>query len=487
MSQMKILFVSPEVSPLVRTGGLGDVVGSLPHALKKEGLDVRIVCPLHQSCMRLTRALYPKPISIRLGKKTYSFSVSSTRLGDSDILVYFLGNDSLFDRNGIYSNESGNFQDNALRAFALSKAAIELEKSINWQPDIFHAHDWMAAPTCAFLNQKKKRLKRKVASVLTIHNLEHQGIFSYDDFKDSGLPLSYWGIDGFEHNGALNLLKGGIQHADKLTTVSPTYAGEIKTTSFGQGLEKSLIYRAADLIGILNGIDEDAWDPENDDAILQKLTINSPSKGKKACKQALQEELGLNKVENVPLYGVVSRLYQQKGLDLLLEIMPDLLLKKNCQFAILGSGAPEEENAFRQFAENHPTQVASYIGFDDGLARRIFAGSDFFLMPSRFEPCGLSQQYALRYGSIPIARKTGGLADTITPVESKSKLANGFLFDRSHPQNLAEVINKSLVLYQDQTAFLNTRKNAMHSSFSWEAAAQQYINTYKWALEKKDQ
>ena len=178
MSQMKILFVSPEVSPLVRTGGLGDVVGSLPHALAKERLDVRIVCPLHQSCRKLTRDLYPKPISIRLGKKTYSFSVSSTRLGDSNILVYFIGNDSLFDRRGVYSDEDGDFPDNALRAFALSKAAIELEKSIDWQPDIFHAHDWMAAPTSAFLNQKKKKLKRKVGSVLTIHNLEHQGVFS---------------------------------------------------------------------------------------------------------------------------------------------------------------------------------------------------------------------------------------------------------------------------------------------------------------------
>jgi len=487
MSQMKILFVSPEVSPLVRTGGLGDVVGSLPHALAKERLDVRIVCPLHQSCRKLTRDLYPKPISIRLGKKTYSFSVSSTRLGDSNILVYFIGNDSLFDRRGVYSDEDGDFPDNALRAFALSKAAIELEKSIDWQPDIFHAHDWMAAPTSAFLNQKKKKLKRKVGSVLTIHNLEHQGVFSYDDFKDSGLPLSYWGIDGFEHNGALNLLKGGIQHADKLTTVSPTYADEIKTTAFGQGLEKSLIYRAADLIGILNGIDEKAWDPENDDAIPQKLNIGSATKGKKGCKLALQEELGLSREKVVPLYGVVSRLYQQKGLDLLLDIMPELLKQKNCQFAILGSGDSKEERAFRQLSKSHPTQVASFIGFDDGLARRIFAGSDFFLMPSRFEPCGLSQQYALRYGSIPIARRTGGLADTITPVESKSKSANGFLFDRPHPQELAKVIHKSLALYQDQSAFLNTRKNAMHSSFSWAVAALQYVKTYEWALEKKAQ
>ena len=481
---MKILFVSPEVSPLVRTGGLGDVVGSLPVALGNQGLDVRIICPLHRSCRDLPRDLYPKPISFPLGNKTYSFAVSSTRLSDSQVTVYFIRNDSLFDRDGIYSSENGDFSDNALRAFALSKAAIELEKSTGWQPDIFHAHDWMAAPTSAFLNHKKSKLKRKVASVLTIHNLEHQGVFRYDDFLDSNLPKSYWGMEGFEHNNFLNLLKGGIQHADKLTTVSPSYADEIKTPTFGQGLEKSLIYRAADLIGILNGIDEKAWNPETDTSIPQNFKIDTATEGKKICKQALQAELGLQNNKDVPLYGVVSRLYHQKGLDLLTDSIPKLLNQNDYQFVILGSGDSQEEEDFKNLSEKYPTQVASYIGFDDGLARRIFAGSDFFLMPSRFEPCGLSQQYALRYGSIPIARNTGGLSDTITSFKNNGKRANGFLFNLPDAKELAGVIHRSRVIYQDHTTFLKIRENAMKSSFSWASAAQQYKKTYEWALEK---
>ena len=277
---MKILFVSPEVSPLVRAGGLGDVVGSLPIALRGIGLDIRILCPLHKECKDIPRTLFPKPITFRLGKKTYTFSVSSTKLEKSEVPVYFIGNDVLFNRSGIYSDEKGDFPDNALRAFALSKAAVELEKSIHWEAEIFHAHDWMAASTCAFINAVKGTYKRKVGSVLTIHNLEHQGTFSYQNFLDSHLPTKYWGMEGFEHNGTLNLLKGGIQHATKLTTVSPTYAQEIKTVEFGQGLEKSLLYRAGDLVGILNGIDECSWDPSRDSALAGKIQIASADKGK---------------------------------------------------------------------------------------------------------------------------------------------------------------------------------------------------------------
>ena len=235
---MKILFVSPEVSPLIRTGGLGDVVGSLPIALGKIGLDIRILCPLHKECREIPRTLYPKPISFRLGKKTYSFSVSSTKLGKSEVPVYFIGNDGLFNRPGIYSDEKGDFPDNATRAFALSKAAVELEKSIDWEAEIFHAHDWMAAATCAIINASKSTFKRKVGSVLTIHNLEHQGIFSYQDFLDSYLPPKYWGMEGFEHNGTLNLLKGGIQHATKLTTVSPLTPKKLRPLNLVKALKK---------------------------------------------------------------------------------------------------------------------------------------------------------------------------------------------------------------------------------------------------------
>ena len=481
---MKILFVSPEVSPLVRTGGLGDVVGSLPLALREIGLDVRILCPLYKECKDIPLILFPKPISFRLGKKKYTFFVSSTKLEKSEVPVYFIGNDVLFNRSGIYSDEKGDFPDNALRAFALSKAAVELEKSIGWEAEIFHAHDWMAASTCAFINAIKGTYKRKVGSVLTIHNLEHQGTFSYQDYLDSHLPAKYWGMEGFEHNGALNLLKGGIQHATKLTTVSPTYAQEIKTVEFGQGLEKSLLYRAGDLVGILNGIDESSWDPSRDSALAGKIQIAAADEGKDVCKSTLQKEFSLSQEPKVALFGVVSRLYNQKGLDLLLKIIPSLLQNSKSQFVILGSGDSHQERAFSEFAQRNPTRIATSIGFDDGLARRIFAGSDFFLMPSRFEPCGLAQQYAMRYGSIPIGRATGGLADTIVSHPSGQDLANGFLFKDATPQGLNEVIHKALSLFEKQLEFFEIRKNAMQSRFSWVTAAEKYAKTYTWALGK---
>ena len=481
---MKILFVSPEVSPLVRTGGLGDVVGSLPLALREIGLDVRILCPLHKECKDIPRILFPKPISFRLGKKKYTFFVSSTKLEKSEVPVYFIGNDVLFNRSGIYSDEKGDFPDNALRAFALSKAAVELEKSIGWEAEIFHAHDWMAASTCAFINAVKGTYKRKVGSVLTIHNLEHQGTFSYQDFLDSHLPTKYWGMEGFEHNGALNLLKGGIQHATKLTTVSPTYAQEIKTVEFGQGLEKSLLYRAGDLVGILNGIDKSSWDPSRDSALAGKIQIATADEGKDVCKSTLQKEFSLAQEPKVALFGVVSRLYNQKGLDLLLKIIPSLLQNSKSQFVILGSGDSHQERAFSEFAQRNPTRIATSIGFDDELARRIFAGSDFFLMPSRFEPCGLAQQYAMRYGSIPIGRETGGLADTIVSHPSGQDLSNGFLFKDATPQGLNEVIHKALSLFEKQLEFFEIRKNAMQRRFSWVTAAEKYAKTYTWALGK---
>ncbi len=479
---MKILFVSPEVSPIARTGGLGDVVGSLPIALKELGLDVRILCPLHRVCREIPSDPLPKPVSFRLAQKYHSFAFRLAQLQDSEVPVYFLENNSFFDRKGIYSDEGGDFQDNALRAFALSKAAIELSKAVRWKPDVYHAHDWMAAPTCAYLNAVRRKLKRKVGSVLTVHNLEHQGCFHYDDFLDSHLPKKFWGMEGFEKAGQVNLLKGGIQHADKLTTVSPTYAQEIKTIAHGHGLEESLRYRAADLVGILNGIDENAWDPSNDTSLACGISKTSPEKGKKLCKKALQAELSLLENPNVPLFGVVSRLYEQKGLDLLLEILPSLLKHGNSQFVVLGSGDAGQEDGFAEIARLHPKRVAARIGFDDGLARRIFAGSDFFLMPSRFEPCGLAQQYAMRYGSIPIARKTGGLADTISSVDLRGQKANGFLFKNSKASELSEVIHKALALYEDGSRFAKIRENGMNQTFSWASAAQKYAEVYAWAL-----
>lgn len=482
---MKVLFVSPEITPIVRTGGLGDVVGSLPIALRAKGVEVRVICPLHRQCKTNGFKRMPGNYEIKIGKKSLSAKIWESSLPKGEIPVYLIENPELFDREGIYSDKNGDYEDNATRAFALSQSALASEKITKWKPDVFHAHDWMSAPTCAYLNAAKQKDENlKAGSILTIHNLEHQGSFSYDDFLLSNLPLEYWGMAGFEHNQKLNLLKGGIQHADKLTTVSPTYAHEIRTSTYGQGLENSLVYRAADLIGILNGIDENCWDPENDPLLPHTINPLDPESGKNQCKESLLKEMNLPIQLGNPLFGVVSRLYHQKGLDLLLRALPEFLEETKANFVILGSGDSQQEKAFKDFAGSYPNRVSVLIGFDDGLARRIFGGSDFFLMPSRFEPCGLAQQYAMRYGSIPIARKTGGLADTIRPAHSSESCPNGFIFEDIDFNSLIRVFHKAIELHANRKNFARMRKNAMNSSFSWDLAAEKYLQIYRWTMEK---
>lgn len=484
-STMKVLFVSPEVSPLVRTGGLGDVVGSLPLAIQELGIDVRILCPLHRACKNLETTFFAQKGTVQLGDLEVPIRIGETKLGSSGIPVYLVENDSLFDRPGIYSDSNGDYADNPTRAFVLSKAALLIDQITGWSPDVYHAHDWMAASLPAYLNANRPKGKRSKQgkSVLTIHNLEHQGNCSYQYFLRSGLPESYWAIDGFENNGSMNLLKGGIQHADKITTVSPTYSNEIRTPQFGHGLEASLTYRGADLLGILNGIDEMSWNPQKDPALPRPIDPDSPQSGKKACKELLLKEMSLPANQSPPLFGVVSRLYRQKGLDLLIECLPDLMSESDAIFVILGSGSEEEENAFRKLAKRFPERIAVFIGFDDGLARRIFAGSDFFLMPSRFEPCGLAQLYAMRYGSLPIARKTGGLADTIDHFARSTSSSNGFLFDQANAKSLRTVIHRAIKLFGNPTQFSKIRNNALQSPCSWDNAAKCYAEVYKWTME----
>jgi starch synthase len=481
---MKVLFVSPEVNPLVRTGGLGDVVGSLPLALDKLGVDVRIVCPFFRSCKDLNAQTLPQKIAVKIGDQLITGSFRQTNLGKSNVLVYLIDIPSLYDREGVYSDSKGDFPDNPQRAFALCQAALQLGGAVKWQPDVIHAHDWMAAPVCAYANadRAKSKGKAKLGTVLTIHNLQHQGVFSYEDFVTSNLPDSNWGMDGFEKNGSLNLLKGGIQHADKITTVSPTYASEIRTIEYGCGLEKSLQYRGADLVGILNGIDYEMWDPQRDDALPKPINPDRPKAGKQACKISLLEELEMSCSQDSPLFGVVARLYDQKGVDLLINLLPRLMDESDASFAILGSGDPSEEQVLRSLSSSFPDRIGSFIGFDDHLARRIFAGSDFFVMPSRFEPCGLAQQYAMRYGSLPIARKTGGLADTIVPFSQGESKSNGFLFSNPTNQDLWSAIQQALKVYANKRKFTQMRKNAISRKCGWDHAAEQYIQTYQWAL-----
>lgn len=484
---MKILFVSPEVAPLARTGGLGDVVGALPLALKSLGADVRVLCPLHRGIPAEHQGKrLPGELRLSGSPKPRRLKIRESRLPAADVPVYFIEHKQLFDRPGIYAGPRGDYPDNHERSFALCRAALALPEFLGWLPDVLHAHDWMAAALPAFLNTLPADSPTgKAASVLTIHNLEHQGVFPPQGFSLSGLPASFFHLDGFEHYGSLNLLKGGIQHANKLTTVSPTYAEEIKTETHGHGLHPSLLYRAADLIGILNGIDEDAWDPRSDTTLPLSYSPVDAETGKTAARRALSAELSLPLRPQSALFGVVSRLYSQKGLDLLANSLPRLLGRNDFQLGLLGSGAPGEERAFLRLAERFPRHVAVRIGFDEDLARLIFAASDFFLMPSRFEPCGLAQQYAMRYGSIPVARRTGGLADTITHPSSGPRKATGFLFEESTPDALARAMTLALRHYKQPAKLDALRRNAMKRSASWEQSARRYLDVYQWAREAR--
>ena len=479
---MKVLFVSPEVSPLIRTGGLGDVVGSLPIALKNLDVDIRIICPFHRGCTKVKITTPQKPLKIILRGKIFEGNLLETRLGLSDIPLYLLDLPIFFDRPGIYSDENGDFPDNAERSFALCQTASRIDDITGWRPDIIHAHDWMAAATPAYLNARQVKVKpsEKIRSVLTIHNLQHQGVFSHREFLNSELPENFWSMENFEYNGSLNLLKGGIQNADKITTVSPTYAQEIRTEDYGCGLEASLQYRGSDLIGILNGIDKDLWNPQKDATLPKPINPSRPKIGKDACKTVLLQEMIPFGNPDAPLFGVVSRLYEQKGLDLLLDILPQLMAETHANFTLLGSGESKLEKAFNELSQAFPDRIGTFIGFDDDLARRIFAGSDFFIMPSRFEPCGLAQQYAMQYGSLPIVRKTGGLADTVRPISRGEKLPNGFLFSQESTNELWEVIREALNVYANNRKFTQLRKNAMVQDRGWEQAAKLYIQVYKW-------
>ena len=462
------------------------MVGALPPALKNQGVDSRIVCPLHKGSLNGIKAKeIIGSLRIRLGKRTRKVHIVETKLPGTSIPVYLISHKGLYDREGLYAGPKGDYSDNAERAIVLCRAALQLQELTGWQPDVYHAHDWMAAALPACLNATGiSQSLQNPASVLTIHNLEHQGIFSADTFDLTGLPQTFFSFEGFEHYGNLNLLKGGIQHAGKITTVSPTYSREIQEETNGQGLHEALSYRAADLVGILNGIDEKAWNPQDDPALPSPYGTQNAKLGKQACRKILAKELGIPNQPKLPLLGVVSRLCRQKGLDLLLGIIPRMLEQGRCQLALLGNGDKDLEKKFIELGNLYPKSAGIKIGFDDKLARRIFGGSDFFAMPSRFEPCGLAQQYAMRYGTLPIARKTGGLRDTIDDWNENAVSPTGFLFKDISENSLRNAIERALKLFSKPEAIDEMRIAAMEKPSSWEKPAEQYVKVYQWALER---
>ena len=471
----RVLHAAAEIFPLVKTGGLADVVGALPHALAAAGADVRLLLPGLPAILDAVS----RPRKVFEGGPLFGAARVTLRLGrfkagakGPDVQAYVIDAPWLYARDGgPYQGPDGKPWDDNLQRFALlgwaaaHLAAGELDPA--WRPDILHAHDWHAALACSYLRAHPGAHAR---SVFTIHNLAFQGLFAQDDFGLLGLPRRFMQPDGLEFHGWLSFMKGGLVHADRLTTVSPTYAREITTPEFGCGVEGVLRTRAADLSGILNGVDYGHWDPATDAALPARFDARDLG-GKAVCKAALQREFGLDARTDAPLIGIVSRLSEQKGLDLALAALP-ALRAEGVQLAILGSGDAPLERAFADAAAAHPGQVGVHIGYDETLAHRVIAGADLILVPSRFEPCGLTQLYGMRYGTLPLVRRVGGLADTVDD-------ASGFIFEAADSSSLIEAARRAVLTLREPARWRAMQQTAMARDHSWSAAAARYLALYR--------
>ena len=482
---MKILIVTPEVDPFVKVGGLADVAGALPKQIAQMGHDVRLLCPLYGS-IRPTDEWHAedRPFVVRMGNGYKHARLWQTHLPKSKVIVYFVEHRHYFDRHEVYTGPWGAHGDNDDRFAFLSRAGIDLCYHLHWFPDVIHAHDWPTALLPVMLNTTEAEGPlNETASVLTLHNLEHQGIFNYDLIHKAGLPEWTFRPDGLESLGKVNMLKGGIYHATKLTTVSPTYAQEIQHPIGGAGLHDVLKFRAADLVGILNGVDSDVWNPAVDPLIPTPYSANRLA-GKKACKEELQRVFHLKVDPTVPVFGVISRFAYQKGLDLLEKIITHIAEKMRVQFVILGEGDKYLEHIFGELPKHFSGKIGSYIGFSNVLAHLVEAGSDFLVMPSRFEPCGLNQMYSMIYGTVPIVRATGGFVDSVEQYAEGKNQGTGFMFWSPTEEALYNTIGWACATYHDRPAeFERLRLRGMRKDFSWKASAQKYLDVYKWAIE----
>lgn len=487
---MKILIVASEVVPFAKTGGLADVAGALPLELARMGHDVRVAMPKYGSIDDDEYHLLPilGDIHVRLGTLHHIANIKRTVFPDSNVPVYFVVNDHFFDRSGLYLENGRDFPDNAERFAFFCKAVIWLLKGLDWIPDIIHCNDWQTALIPVYLRTDPEvRNDEGLSSIhvlYTIHNLAYQGVFPPAEAARIGIGPELFHPAALEFYGSLNLMKGGLMYADRLSTVSEQYAREIQTSEFGCGLEGVLTMRSAHVTGILNGIDYDIWNPETDPHLPANYSSDDLS-GKKKCKAALQEECGLPQNPEVPLLGLISRLDAQKGFDILSQVLEDVLAAE-VQFVMLGTGAPEYHRLFERLSDKYPKKMCARLAFDNGFAHRIEAGSDIFLMPSRYEPCGLNQLYSLRYGTIPIVRRTGGLADSITdvtPATLAQGTATGFVFEKYDGRELLATITRALGSYQRKETWNKLVQNAMAQDFSWKASARKYESLYESMLE----
>lgn len=478
----RVLLASPEVVPFAKTGGLADVAGSLPKALAMHGCDVRVVLPRYRG-IEPERTLGDFPVMVGDRKETAIIREGSitARLNNEErrVPVYFIDNYQYFDRDNIYG-----YWDEAERFTFFAKATLEMLRFLNWRPEIIHCNDWQTGPIPALLRQAEQDdpFFRDIATVYTIHNLRYQGNFGPDVLKLLGLGPEYLTPERMEFFGEVSYMKAGIVYADVVNTVSRTYADEIQTEEFGERMEGVLRSRSEDLFGIVNGINYHEFNPATDQRIYQRYTDLA---GKRANKFGLQGEMELPMGE-MPVLGLISRLVDQKGLDLIAEISEELL-SHDLQLVVLGSGDPHYEEMFQELRRRHPDKVGVYIGFNATLAQKIYAGSDLFLMPSRYEPCGLGQLISLRYGTIPIVRETGGLKDTITNFDPQSRHGNGFSFRDYDSTAFLTAVRSALSTYQDQELWQSLVNNAFHSDFSWNRSGAEYMGLYGAALRRVHQ
>jgi starch synthase len=470
---MRVLFVSAEVAPFAKVGGLADVALALPRALAELGVEVAVVMPEYRGVREKTELVETVRFSVPVGKGDKECVAMQGALPESEVPIYFLRNDLYFDRPQIYGDAGGDYPDSLERFAFLSRGALALCEALDWPPDIIHLNDWHTALIPVYLRTNASGLGN-VGSVLTIHNLAYQGVFPWEEV--SVTRLSEDALRGVERQGKVNLLKGGILHADLLTTVSPSYASEI--LEHGEGLEDALQSRKDALTGVLNGVDASVWDPAHDPHLWARYSPDDLA-GKEENKRRIQTDLGLEADPRAPLVGVISRLAEQKGFDLVMAAF-ERMMALGIQFVLLGTGEPRYESFFREVASRYKGRAASLITFSEEWAHRIEAASDIFLMPSRFEPCRLNQMYSLRYGTVPVVRATGGLRDTVTECDPKSDVGNGFVFTEYSPEAMLAALRRAIELYRnDPQGWRRLQVRGMREDHSWQASAREYLALYE--------
>ncbi len=458
---MKIVMVASEVVPFAKTGGLADVAGALPLALEKQGQDVIIIMPGYKSVHNLkTPAI-----------KNFQEGVSYASIG-KNIRVYFIDSEKYFGRDQLYGDKTGDYKDNLDRFSYFCKKSLELLKVIKFKPDIIHCHDWQSALVPVYLKNilADDPFYKEVKTIFTIHNIGYQGLFAKEELLKTGLDWGVFNSDMLEYYDKINILKGGIVFSDLINTVSDTYSKEIQTKEFGFGMEGILAKRKEDLFGIINGLDYAIWDPASDNKIAENFSAKDLA-GKAADKADLQKLSKLPQKAGVPLLGIVSRLAQQKGFDILAEGI-DAICKMDLQLVILGTGDQKYHDILEAMVKKYPKVISLHIKFDDALAHKIYAGSDIFLMPSKYEPCGLGQMISLRYGTVPLVFKTGGLADT---VDDK----NGYVFDKYSKDELIKTIKKAVKDFKSKKDWKELQLRGMKCNFSWSAQSKKYIELYE--------